>query len=138
MVLLSGSIGAISVFILGFIRELWRNERERRGLLRLLQAEIEHNIEVVRTVRESRPALLGSPDLRFMKIETWRATRTRATQLLPDELFKDIENYYSLLETVLTLLGFRNLGGEVGERWLRGAIARKLGEEVPRSRDPFT
>ncbi len=88
LVLLSGSIGAISEFILGFLRELWRNERERRGLLRLLQAEIEHNIEVVRTVRESRPGLLGSPDLRFMKIETWRATRTRATQLLPDELLR--------------------------------------------------
>jgi hypothetical protein len=53
--LLSGVIGALLVFCLGFARELWRDERERRGILRLLLAEIEHNIEVVRTVREPPP-----------------------------------------------------------------------------------
>ena len=68
--LLSGVIGALLVFCLGFVRELWRDERERRGILRLLLAEIEHNIEVVRTVRESRPALLGSPDLPSLRTDT--------------------------------------------------------------------
>jgi uncharacterized protein YjiS (DUF1127 family) len=30
------------VFLLGVVREWWRNKQERRGLLRLLLAEIEH------------------------------------------------------------------------------------------------
>ncbi len=32
----------------------------------------------------------------------------------------------------------RKEGGEYGERWLRGALSQKLGQELPRSRDPFT
>ena len=45
-VLLAGSVGALAVFVLGIIREWWRNECERRGLLVLLLAEMEHNAEV--------------------------------------------------------------------------------------------
>ena len=39
-VLLSGIVGALLVFLLGLAREWWRDERERRGLLVLLLAEI--------------------------------------------------------------------------------------------------
>jgi hypothetical protein len=34
--LLSGFAGALIVFVLGVLREWWRNERERRGILQLL------------------------------------------------------------------------------------------------------
>ena len=67
-VLLSGFLGALLVFVLGAAREWWRNERERRGLLRLLLAEIEHNDEVIRTIaerlRREFPVedLIGHPD----------------------------------------------------------------------------
>jgi len=50
--LVLGLIGALVVFILGVAREWWRDEQERRGLLTLLLAEIEHNGEVIRTVPE--------------------------------------------------------------------------------------
>jgi hypothetical protein len=50
--LLSGLIGALVVFFLGGLREWWRNEQERRGLLILLLAEIEHNVEVIRTIED--------------------------------------------------------------------------------------
>jgi hypothetical protein len=46
-------------------------------------------------------------------------------------------SYYSLLETWLTLLRFRGMGEEQAERWLRSIISEKLGEEFPRSRDPW-
>ena len=65
--LLSGLIGGLLVFILGVAREWWRDEQERRGLLTLLLAEIEHNGGVIRTVservREGRPIedLIGHP-----------------------------------------------------------------------------
>jgi hypothetical protein len=49
-VLLSGLIGALAVFFLGWLREWSRDEQERRGLLILLLAEIEHNAEVLRTI----------------------------------------------------------------------------------------
>src|SRR3712207_1308457 len=89
-VLLSGLVGALLVFVLGALREWWRNERERRGLLRLLLAEIEHNAEVVRTVWESgKPSLIGSPNIRLMTSRTWRDTQARAAQLLPDDLFDE-------------------------------------------------
>ena len=74
-ILIAGSLGALAVFLLGTAREWRRDERERRGLLRLLLAEIEHNAEVVRTVRERRPALIGSLDLPSMKTEVWRDSR---------------------------------------------------------------
>jgi hypothetical protein len=50
-VLLSGLVGALLVFVLGIVREWWRNEREWRGLLRLLLAEIKHNAEIVERTR---------------------------------------------------------------------------------------
>lgn len=137
--LLSGVIGALLVFCLGFVRELWRDERERRGILRLLLAEMEHNVEVVRTIQNSRGALVGSRDLPLMRVDTWRDTRVRAAQLLHSRLLSDVVGgYYSALEALLTLLRFSDMGGERGERWLRAAIGKRLGEEIPRSRDPWT
>ena len=82
-ILIAGSLGALAVFLLGTAREWRRDERERRGLLRLLLAEIEHNAEVVRTVRERRPALIGSPDLPSMKTEVWRDSRPETARKGP-------------------------------------------------------
>lgn len=126
------------MFVMGVIREWWRHERERRGLLRLLLAEIEHNAEVARTIVESgKPSLIGSPDVRLMKTQTWQDTRVRAAQLLPDDLLTVLQGYYSPLETLLTLLGFADFGKEVAERNLRRIFAEELGEDFPRSRDPW-
>lgn len=137
-VLLSGFLGALLVFLLGALREWWRNERERRGLLRLLLAEIEHNGEVVRTVWESgKPSLVGSPNIRLMTARTWRETQARGAQLLPNELFGELDVYYSLLERLLTLLNFRDMGREHQHQFLRSLFAKKLGEEFPRSADPW-
>lgn len=98
-------------------------------MLRLLLAEIEHNAEVVDTARRDRPALIGSPNLSYMKTETWRATRARASQLVPRELLASLEDYYTPLEILLTLLKFEGTNQSAGERWLRAALAEKLGED---------
>ena len=75
-VLLSGLVGALLVFAIGWFRERYRDERARRGLLQLLSSEIEHNSVVAQTIRDSDRSLLSSPrDLRRMKTETWRASR---------------------------------------------------------------
>lgn len=104
----------------------------------MLLSEVEHNTEIVRTVRETRPALIGSPNLSLIKTETWRATRAKVAKLVPSELLEDLESYYAPLETLLTLLKFEGRLQETGERWLRAALSEKLGEELTRSRDPFT
>jgi hypothetical protein len=38
-VLLGGALGALGVFFLGWLKEWWRDEQKRRGLLILLMAE---------------------------------------------------------------------------------------------------
>lgn len=53
-------------------------------------------------------------------------------------MIEALNGYYSPLETLLTLLAFENLPEDFAERWLRGAIGERLGEEFPRSRDPYT
>ena len=77
--LLSGFVGARTMFGLGVLREWWRNEQEWQGLLRLLLAEIDHNSEVVRTITDrsgKRPVdWIGHPDLPSMKVVVWRDLR---------------------------------------------------------------
>jgi len=88
-VLLAGSVGALAVFVLGIVREWWRNERDRRGLLLLLLAELEHNTAVIQTVSErvgpDRPIedLIGNINLASLKMHTWSKMRGRAAALLP-------------------------------------------------------
>jgi hypothetical protein len=70
--LVSGLVGAVLVFLLGVIREAWRNDREKLGVQRLILAEIKHNVEVVRTIEERGRDLIASPDfLPSMRTETW-------------------------------------------------------------------
>jgi hypothetical protein len=127
-VLLSGFAGAFLVFVLGIFREWWRDERERRGLLRLLGAEIDHNEVVVSTIAERRgdriEDWIGHPDLPSMKAETWRDVRERAAALLPADVLAAVKGYYSPLETSLTLLQFQGVVNDSGDRWLRGEIKR--------------
>jgi hypothetical protein len=104
----------------------------------LLRAEIEHNAEVVRTVRESgRPSLIGSPNIRLMTARTWREPQARGAQLLPNELFGELDGYYSLLERMLTLLSFSDASKEHHNQLLRSLFAKKMGEEFPRTADPW-
>ena len=86
-VLLAGSVGALAVFVLGIVREWWRNERERRGLLVLLLAEMEHNTEVIHTVAErvdvDRPIedMIGNANFATLKMRTWSKVQGRAAAL---------------------------------------------------------
>jgi hypothetical protein len=127
-ILLSGFLGALLVFVLGVAREWWRNERERRGLLRLLLAEIEHNAEVVRTIaerlRREFPVedLIGHPDFPTLKTRTWVGVRGRAAALLPSGLLAELDGYYSPLETLLTLAGFSDMASDSYSRTLLGKI----------------
>jgi hypothetical protein len=133
-VLLGGLGGALAVFILGIIREWWREEREREGLLHLLLTEINHNDEVARTIGETTWDLLSSKDFPSMRAETWRNVQGRAAALLPDDEFVTLNGYYAPL---LTLLTFSNRSNERTNRVIRKAYTKLTGKEVPANRDPW-
>jgi hypothetical protein len=127
--LTSGLIGALLVFFLGFGWQLWRNHRERRALLRILLAEIEHNTVVVAAIQIERPELqdtLNSPDLPKMSTEAWRDSRSQVAELLPSELVKVLNDYYSPLQNLLTLLSFH----ERSNRQMNILIRNMFGREV--------
>lgn len=127
-ILLSGLIGALLVFLLGLLREWWRNEQERRGLLILLLAEITHNAEVIRTVQDrinpgqAMEDLIGHPHFSTQKARTWNNVQDRAAALLPDDLMAALDEYYAPLETLLTLVRFPNMASDSFDRTLRGQI----------------
>jgi hypothetical protein len=127
-VLLSGLIGALLVFLLGVLREWWRNEQERRGLLILLLTEISHNGEVIRTVQDrintdqAMEDLIGHPHFSTQKVRTWDNVQDRAAALLPDDLMSVLDEYYAPLETLLTLVRFPNMVSDSFDRTLQGQI----------------
>lgn len=135
-ILASGLLGAILVFILGWLREWYRNERERRGLLRLLSSEIQHNAVVAETIHDSGQSLLSSPASSSMTAKTWRESRESA-QSLPPALLENLDAYYRPLEILLTLRSFPDVEQERLERFTRRMLGEATGRELVRSRDPW-
>jgi hypothetical protein len=143
-VLLSGLIGALAVFFLGWLREWWRDEQERRGLLILLLAEIEHNAEVLRTILDrlnegyAMEDLIGHSHFTNQKARTWEGVQERAAALLPDDLMAALQEYYAPLETLLTLVRFPSMTSDSSDRRLRGAIQEMKPEwSVAATRQPY-
>jgi hypothetical protein len=133
--LVSGLVGAVLVFIFQAGIEAWRNRREKRGILRLVLAEVEHNLEVTKTIGERKPDLLGSADfLRSMKTETWLDARKDAARLCPAYLTKVLNTYYSPLQTLLTLLQFEK---SADRRFREGISKRQPQSTVSATRNPY-
>ena len=111
-----------------------REERECVGLLRLLLGEIELNTALVNSTlregeEESTTAQITSRYLSFMKTETWQATRIRAAELVPKNLLQSLQDYYSPLTMLQTMLEAQGPGTDVGERWFRSVLVDALGEK---------
>ena len=143
-VLLSGALGALLVFVLGVVREWWRNEQERRGLLLLLRAEIEHNAEVIRTISDrmnpdqAMEDLIGHPHFSTQKARTWDNVQESAAALLPDDLMTTLEAYYAPLENLLTLVRFPGAVSDSFDRTLRGHIQEIKPEwSIAATRQPY-
>jgi len=124
--------------------EVWRNDRERRGLLRLLLSEIEHNYEVMRTIserlRNEFPVedLIGHPDFLTLKMRTWIDVRGRTAALVPAQILGELESYYSPLEVLLTLVGFAGMVSNSFDRTLRAQIQEmKPDWTVVATRNPY-
>ena len=132
---IGASIGAFTTHRLREKADRKREERERVALLRLLLEKINLNNTVlengVREGEDEESAQIASQYLSFTTTETWRATRIRATQLVPEDLLPSLVEYYSLLETLLIMLRAKGPGREdVGERWFRSVLQKALGDET--------
>jgi hypothetical protein len=143
-VLLAGVLGALLVFFLGVLREWWREEQERRGLLILLLADLEHNAEVIRTIYDrmdpgqAMEELTAHPHFANQKAKTWEGVQERAAALLPDDLMEALQEYYAPLEALLTLVRFPTMASDGFARTLREQLDKllKAQDDTPRrSRD---
>jgi hypothetical protein len=143
-VLLGGALGALGVFFLGWLKEWWRDEQERRGLLILLMAELEHNAEVIRTIfdrmnsGQAMEDLIGHPHFANQKARTWDNVQERAAALLPRDLMAALDEYYAPLETLLTLVRFPNMVSDSFDRRLREEIQEARPQlSVAATRQPY-
>jgi hypothetical protein len=143
-VLLGGALGALGVFFLGWLKEQRRDEQERRGLLILLMAELEHNAEVIRTIfdrmnpGQAMEDLISHPHFANQKARTWDNVQERAAALLPDDLMAALEEYYAPLETLLTLVRFPSMASDSFDRTLRSEIQERKPEwSVAATRHPY-
>jgi hypothetical protein len=131
-VLLAGVLGALLVFFLGVLREWWREEQERRGLLILLLADLEHNAEVIRTIYDrmdpgqAMEELTAHPHFAIQKAKTWEGVQERAAALLPDDLMEALQEYYAPLEALLTLVRFPTMASDGFDRTLREQLDKLL------------
>jgi hypothetical protein len=125
LALSSGLVGAVLVFLLGWWREWWRNERKPRGLLLLLLAEIKHNEIVIAAIQDSGTPLPTSPYLEHLKTETWAQSREIATDF-PPELLRALISYYEPLEIFRTLKSLPPPDPNRPAQSVREAVERSL------------
>jgi hypothetical protein len=94
-------IGAIIGAIIGaFANGLYRDwqekeaqDRERKGLLRLIDAEIFFNTSFYRQFKVNSP-FIGAQSVDALRTEYWDSANARLAQLLPDNHMKVLTTYY--------------------------------------------
>ena len=98
-VLLAGSIGALSVFLLGVVRDRVRRRRELRGMARLVHTEITQNSVALKGFYET-PGRVLSPVLNTVSTETWESVRVRMAEMMPADDFGSVVYYYLFLQEI--------------------------------------
>jgi hypothetical protein len=110
--LLAGALGGLLIFVLTVLNGALVNrrlrERERTGLLRILDTELERNIVTVTRFLQENSMRIPEKEgkLRWEQkwtgtsIETWEETRIRLAPLLSTEDFKRLHAFYYALNYV--------------------------------------
>lgn len=101
-VLLAGSIGALSVFLLGVVRDRVRRRRELRGMARLVHTEITRNHLALSDFYETLERVL-SPVLNTVSTDTWESVRVRLAEMMPANDFGSIVYYYLFLQGIMDI-----------------------------------
>jgi hypothetical protein len=98
-VLLAGSIGALSVFVLGVFRDFVRRRRELRGIARLVHTEISFNHLALGDFYRN-PERVFSPVVGAVQTDTWESVRVRLAEMMPADDFGSLVFYYSFLQDI--------------------------------------
>ena len=98
-VLLAGSIGALSVFLLGVLKDSLQRVRELRGLARLTSNEIRYNAAILHNYYGRPEMVLTDPtgQLKTLRLDTWVTVRVRLSEMLPVADLGNVSFYYLLL-----------------------------------------
>jgi hypothetical protein len=125
--LVGGVGGAFATHLLSEHREKERNESDRDGLLRLVQAEIARN-SVASEMFETHPTVVAEGRFPSAVTDVWEDVRVRLAQLLPEEDFETLSGYYAKVTSFLVLLrAFREVrvgDEEEGTRWSSATLAQ--------------
>lgn len=95
-ILLSGSVGAVLVFGLGWVREIVQRRREHRGYLLLVVQEIEANGRALARYREDH-GLVHLDECASVRSEVWESVRPRLAHLAHREVLGRLFHYYRTL-----------------------------------------
>jgi hypothetical protein len=104
--LLSGAVGALSIFLLGIIRDMWRQRRERIALMTLVHLEIVHNERILNRIHsqeEQRAYDKRAALVKGLRQDAWEQNRARLTQLEDGRIVDYLATYYTALSTYVNL-----------------------------------
>jgi hypothetical protein len=102
-VLLSGTLGALAVFLLGLVREWVSQRRERIALMTLVHLEVLQNERVLDRIKRGRDYAKRAPHVKCLRQDTWEQNRARLTQLEDGLIVDDLATYYTVLSTFVNL-----------------------------------
>lgn len=92
-VLLAGSVGALSVFVLGLLKDFRDRQRELRGLARIVHIEMMRNrLDLEKYYENPKWALSDAPHT--LNTDSWEDVRVRLAALMPADAFGAIAIYY--------------------------------------------
>src|SRR5215211_4027599 len=78
--LLSGAAGALSIFLLGLVLELWRQRRERIALMTLVHLEVMHNKRILDRIQEVQEDVIHrAAQAKGLRQDAWEQNRARLT-----------------------------------------------------------
>jgi hypothetical protein len=102
--LLSGAVGALSIFLLGVVREMWRQRRERIALMTLVHLEVMHNKRILDRIQEGRRDYSKrNAQGKGLRQDAWEQNRARLTQLEGGRIVDYLATYYTVLSTFINL-----------------------------------
>jgi hypothetical protein len=101
--LLSGAVGALSIFLLGVLREMWRQRRERIALMTLVYLEVVHNERILDRIQRGQNYTKKAAQAQGLRQDTWEQNRSRLTQLEDGRIVDYLATYYTVLSTFVNL-----------------------------------
>jgi hypothetical protein len=106
-------LGAITGYVFRELEELLRRERERKGLLTLVDLETRHNAELLRDYEKNKEWITDQ-SRGTLSTRAWDDTRVRLSQLLKDtELFSELAKYYEEMRRIGTYSRGENISRDM-------------------------